>query len=163
MPVSKETFLIKTNDFLFTVTQEELESTDIIQTSPTEFNIVKDHRSVMGRVKESDISGKKLQVEVEGEIFEVEIKNSLDQMLEKMGFGVSGNKRVTDIKAPMPGLVLKISVTEGQEIKDREPVLILEAMKMENSILQNGDAIIKKIHVKSGQVVEKGQVLIELE
>lgn len=163
MPGTNETFLIKTNEFLFTVTLEELQSIDIIQTSPAEFNLIKDHRSITGKVRASDVTGKKLQVEIEGEIFQVEIKNSLDQMLEKMGFGVGSNKRATDIKAPMPGLVLKVSVTEGQEAKEGEPVLILEAMKMENSILLNSAAKIKKIHVKSGQVVEKGQVLVELE
>jgi len=163
MPGSNESFLIKANEFLFTVTKEELESTDIIQTSPTEFNLIKNHRSLTGKVSESDVTAKKLQVELEGEIFEVEIKNGLDQMLEKMGFGSAGNKRVADIKAPMPGLVLKVSVTEGQEVKEGEPVLILEAMKMENSITLSGASIIKKICVKNGQVVEKGQVLVELE
>ena len=163
MTGSNETFLIKANEFLFTATQEGLESMNILQTSPTEFNIIKDHRSVTGKVRESGIAAKKLQVEVEGEIFEIEIKNSLDQMLEKMGFGGGAGKRIADIKAPMPGLVLKLFITEGQEVKDGEPVLILEAMKMENSIMITGDAKIKKIHVKSGQVVEKGQVLVELE
>jgi len=59
--------------------------------------------------------------------------------------------------------VLHVSVTEGQEIKEGEPVLVLEAMKMENSIVLHGDAKIKKILVKTGQSVEKGQVLVELE
>jgi len=87
----------------------------------------------------------------------------LDQMLEKMGFGMADGKHIEDIRAPMPGLVLHVSVTEGQEIKDGEPVLVLEAMKMENSIILHGDAKIKKILVKTGQSVEKGQVLVELE
>ena len=69
MTGSNETFLIKANEFLFTATQEGLESMNILQTSPTEFNIIKDHRSVTGKVKESGITGKKLQVEVGGEVF----------------------------------------------------------------------------------------------
>jgi len=59
--------------------------------------------------------------------------------------------------------VLQVSVTESQEVKEGDPILILEAMKMENSITLHHDAKIKKIHVKSGQSVEKGQVLVELE
>jgi len=163
MPVNNERFLIKVNEFLFTMSQEELQAIDIMQTSPTEFHLIKDHHSVTGKVREPVSNGKKLQIEIEGEIFEVEIKSSLDQMLEKMGFGVGIGKRITDIKAPMPGLVLKVFITEGQEVKDGEPVLILEAMKMENSIILNSDAKIKKIHVRSGQAVEKGQVLVEFE
>jgi biotin carboxyl carrier protein len=151
------------NEFLFRTTQEELESTDIIKKSATEFHLIKDHHSVMGKVHESDVTGKKLRIEVEGAIFDVEIKDPLDQMLEKMGFGMGGGKRVGNVKAPMPGLVLQVSVTEGQDVKEGEIILILEAMKMENSIMLNGNAKIKKIHVKNGQAVEKGQVLVELE
>ena len=56
-----------------------------------------------------------------------------------------------------------MSVTEGQEVKEGEPALVLEAMKMENNIILHGDAKIKKVLVKRGQSVDKGQVLIELE
>ena len=63
----------------------------------------------------------------------------------------------------MPGLVLEISVTEGQEVGEGEKILILSAMKMENSILIHTRATIKKIIVSAGQAVEKGQVLVELE
>src|SRR4051812_4486089 len=101
MTNKQEAFLVKVNEFLFTVTQEELKSIDIIQTSSTEFHLIKDHHSLTGKIKEPDFTGNKLQVEVEGENFEVEIKDRLDQMLEKMGFGIGVGKRVTDIKAPM--------------------------------------------------------------
>jgi len=163
MPDKNETFMVKVNEFIFKITKEELESTDIIKKSTTGFHLIKDHRSVMGNVHELDVTGKKLRIELEDDIFEVEIKDQLDQMLEKMGFNVSGGKRVEDIRAPMPGLVLQVSVTESQEVKEGDPILILEAMKMENSITLHHDAKIKKIHVKSGQSVEKGQVLVELE
>jgi len=163
MPYKNETFIVKVNEFFFTITQEELESADIIKRSDTEFHLLKDHQSVYGQVHESDASGKKLRIEVEGELFDVEIKDRLDQMLEKMGFEAGGSKRITDIKAPMPGLVLKISVRAGQGVKEGDSILILEAMKMENSIMIHSGAKIKTIHVKQGQSVEKGQVLVELE
>jgi biotin carboxyl carrier protein len=63
----------------------------------------------------------------------------------------------------MPGLVLDISVLEGQEVKEGDRILILEAMKMENSIMIHTDAIIKGIRVKAGQAVDKGQVLVDLD
>ena len=160
---SNDIFKIQVNEFIFHTTLEELRSTVIIARSATEFHVIHNHRSVDGKVHECDLSAKKLRVEVEGEMFEVEIKDPLDQMLEKMGFGMVDGKHIEDIKAPMPGLVLHVSVTEGQEIKEGEPVLVLEAMKMENSIVLHGDAKIKKILVKTGQSVEKGQVLVELE
>jgi biotin carboxyl carrier protein len=80
-----------------------------------------------------------------------------------MGFGLAANKQIKEIKAPMPGLVLEIAVTDGQEVNDGDKILILGAMKMENSILIHTCARIKKVAVVSGQAVEKGQVLVELE
>jgi biotin carboxyl carrier protein len=58
---------------------------------------------------------------------------------------------------------LQISVENGQQVSEGDKILILEAMKMENSILIHADAVIKKIIVSAGQAVEKGQVLVELE
>ena len=80
-----------------------------------------------------------------------------------MGFGKASIKQVKEIKAPMPGLVLEIAVTDGQEVSEGDKLLILEAMKMENSIMIQTSAIIKKVSVSAGQAVEKGQVLVELE
>ena len=63
----------------------------------------------------------------------------------------------------MPGLVLDIPVEVGQEVEKGEGVLILEAMKMENVIKSAGVGTIKAIHIKQGEAVEKGQLLIEME
>lgn len=163
MSGKNEAFLVKANEFIFSIPQEKLESVDIIKKPGNEFHVIKDHRSIKALVHEIDATGKKLRIEIDGETFDVEIKDRLDQMLEKMGFDAAREKRVPDIKAPMPGLVLKVFVTEGQQVKNGEPIIVLEAMKMENSIVSQGDATIKKIDVKSGQTVEKGQVLVELE
>jgi biotin carboxyl carrier protein len=62
----------------------------------------------------------------------------------------------------MPGLVLKVLVSEGDLIKKGEGLLVLEAMKMENLIKAPADIKISKINIKSGQIVEKNQVLISL-
>ena len=70
--------------------------------------------------------------------------------------------KINAIKPTMPGLVIEICVNEGQEIVENDKVLILEAMKMENVIKIPHEAVVKKILVKTGQAVEKGQTLIEL-
>ena len=100
---------------------------------------------------------------MDGETYNVEIKDELDQMLDVMGFSVSTAKLIKEVKAPMPGMVLEVVVKEGQQIKEGEKILILGAMKMENSILGHSDATIKRVAVTVGQAVEKGQVLVELE
>ena len=83
--------------------------------SEDSFNLLKDHKSVSAKVLEA--TGKKIKVEIEGETFDVEIKDELDQTLEQMGFGKASLKQIKEIKAPMPGLVLEVAVSEGQEVK----------------------------------------------
>jgi biotin carboxyl carrier protein len=63
----------------------------------------------------------------------------------------------------MPGLILEIHVQTGQEVNEDDPLLILEAMKMENVITSPRDGIIKSITVKKGETVDKNQLLIEFE
>ena len=63
----------------------------------------------------------------------------------------------------MPGLILEINVEVGQEVVENDPLLILEAMKMENSFVSPRDGKIKSIAVVKGQAVDKGQLLIEFE
>lgn len=87
------------------------------------------------------------------------VKDSLEKVLENMGM-TGGNQKVKDLKSPMPGLVIKIMVSAGQEVKKDEPLLVLEAMKMENLIKSPADGIIEKIMVGSGDKTEKNQVLI---
>ena len=154
---------VKANEFEFSFTKEEIEAADIVRKSPVEFNLLKDNRSVNAKLTGAGRNAKQLTIEVEGESFTIEIREELDLVLDKMGFGLTANKLIKEIKAPMPGLVLEIAVIEGQQIAEGEKILILAAMKMENSILIHTNATIKKILVSAGQAVEKGQVLVELE
>jgi biotin carboxyl carrier protein len=163
MPDSNTTYKVKSNEFIFTFTKAEIDAIDLVKKTPTEFNVVKDHRSVNAKIIEADSTAKKQTIEVDGESFLIEIEDELDQVLDKMGFGAVANKQIKEIKAPMPGLVLEIAVIEGQEVKEGDKILILVAMKMENSILVHTNAIIKRIAVTAGQAVEKGQVLVELD
>lgn len=163
MPDSNSTYIIKVNDFEFSFTTEDADAADIIEISPGSFNLLKDNRSVNVQILETDLLIKQLVAELDGETFNISIKDELDQMIDKMGFNSVSKKQIKEIKAPMPGLVLEIAVTEGQELAEGDKVLILEAMKMENSIMIQTKAKIKKILVKTGQAVDKGQVMIELE
>jgi len=66
------------------------------------------------------------------------------------------------VLAPIPGLVLRLLVKEGDSVNAGDPVLILEAMKMESEITSTATGIIKKISVKEGTSVQEGEVLIEV-
>lgn len=163
MPNSLPVYKVKVNEFEFAFTKEQIDAVDLVKKSPSEFNLIKDHRSVNARLIEADNDARKLTIAVGGENFAIEIKDELDQMLDKMGFSTVANKQIKEIKAPMPGLVLEIAVTEGQEVKEGDRILILVAMKMENSIVIHTNAKIKRIAVTAGQAVDKGQLLVELD
>lgn len=163
MSDSKTAYKVKSNAFEFSFSKEEIESADLVKLSSTSFNLIKDNRSVTAKLIGADSSGKKVTIEVEGETFDLEIKDELDLLVEQMGFSTAATKHVKEIKAPMPGLVLEINVNDGQVVNEGDKLLILEAMKMENSIMIQTNATIKRIAVKSGQAVEKGQLLVELE
>jgi biotin carboxyl carrier protein len=157
-----KTFKVKANDFEFYFDQATIDQADFYKKSETEFNIIRNNRSANATLLESDITGKKVTIEVEGESFVLEIRDELDQRLDSMGFSNVSSKHIKEIKAPMPGLVIDVAVKEGQEVKEGDRLLILEAMKMENSIIIHANATIKRIAVTAGQAVDKGQVLVEL-
>ena len=87
---------------------------------------------------------------------------TVDLLVEHFGFSSKASKKANEIKAPMPGMVLSVMVTEGQNVLKGESVLILEAMKMENVIKAPADCIVKTVKIKQGNAVEKNQVIIEL-
>ena len=69
---------------------------------------------------------------------------------------------MVSIEAPMPGTIIDIMVEEGAEVKEGEPIIILEAMKMQNEINSHITGIVKAVSVKKNETVMKDDVLIEI-
>lgn len=67
-----------------------------------------------------------------------------------------------DVTAPLPGTVISVNVTEGQQVKAGQVLVVFEAMKMENEIVAPVDGTVKKIHVSKGTVLETGMVVVSL-
>ena len=98
-----------------------------------------------------------------GRDFRVEV---LEERAAQLGAlaGVGGRKpRVASLAAPMPGLVVRIEVKEGDEVEEGDALLIVEAMKMENELRAAAAARVVRVPVHPGQAVEKGQLLVEFE
>jgi len=106
---------------------------------------------------------KKVVLKINNKTAEVRLEEPLDALLNSLGFSSANSAKIKQVKSPMPGLVLSISAEVGKEIKKDEPLLILEAMKMENVIKSPTDGIVKSISVNAGQAVEKGSVMITFE
>jgi acetyl/propionyl-CoA carboxylase alpha subunit len=67
------------------------------------------------------------------------------------------------LKAPMPGLVVRVPLEEGQTVEAGAPLVVLEAMKMENELKAPARLRVKRVRVRAGEAVEKGQLLVEFE
>lgn len=106
---------------------------------------------------------KKVLLKVNNKTAEVRLEEPLDALLNSLGFSSANSSKIKQVKSPMPGLVLSIGAEVGKEVKKDEPLLILEAMKMENVIKSPTDGIVKSISVNAGQAVEKGSVMITFE
>lgn len=136
---------------------------DVVQLAAHTFHILKDHVSYTAELVEADYEAKKFVVKVNGERHEIQIKDRFDLLLDKLGLNQANTRKMNDLRAPMPGLVLEIKAQPGQEVKQGDPILILEAMKMENILKAPGDGKIRAVKVHIRQNVEKNQVLVEFE
>jgi len=110
-----------------------------------------------------DKENKLVIVRIEGKKFAVQIKEPVDLMLDKLGISIKSTKKVNNLKAPMPGLVIKILAEQGKHYKAGDALMILEAMKMENVFKAAADVTIKAIEITERQTVEKGQILMVFE
>ncbi len=119
--------------------------------------------SYTASVENIDTSTKELSIKISGEVYHIAIKEPIDQLLSSMGMDLKSMQKVEPVKAPMPGLVLKILVIPGQQINTGDGLLVLEAMKMENILKATGPATVKAIKVTEKTAVEKGAILIDLE
>lgn len=110
-----------------------------------------------------DHAEKTVFLRINGEKRAYKIRDSFDEKLEKLGMAQMGIRKFNELKSPMPGLVLNIAAEAGAEVKKGDPLIVLEAMKMENILRAPGDVKIKEIKVQKGAAVEKNKVLITFE
>lgn len=123
-------------------------------------HLIQGSQSMEAELLSLDHETKTMQIRLGHKTATLQVKDRFDLLLEKMGMAQTGTGNLKDIKAPMPGLILDLKVGPGDVVKKGDVVLILEAMKMENSIKSPGDGIVKEIKVVLKQSVEKNQVLI---
>lgn len=149
--------------FHFDFETESISQLNAVSIETNKFHILDQNLPYKAEIISSDFNQKKYTVRVNHNIYYVAISNPLDTLIKEMGFEVGKTKLVNFIKAPMPGLILEINVIVGQTVKENDNLLILTAMKMENSFLSPREGIIKKIAISVGDSVVKGDLLIEFE
>jgi biotin carboxyl carrier protein len=160
---------IKVNDFSFEtdtaggtllINGNEVDA-DISKINSSTWHIIINFQSYTAEVVSFNRSEKTAGIRVNNNVYTITAKDQFDMLLEKSGLGKVNAPRLTELRAPMPGMVLKTFVGPGAAVKNGDNLFILEAMKMENIIKATADGNIKLIKIKAGDKVEKGEILIE--
>ena len=125
------------------------------------FHIIYENESFIVELIKVELETKEATFKINGEFVDIKLRDKFDILLEKLGMSHLTVKKLKDIKAPMPGLILKILVKEGDEIEKDQALVILEAMKMENVIKSPIEGVISKVSVQEGENVEKNHKMIE--
>ncbi len=124
------------------------------------FSVLVDGQSTSAIVHRT---GDTCQVIADGVAHSVQVESERQRLLKKIAGVVGTHKRREEITAPMPALVVRIEVQEGDRVEKGQGLIVLEAMKMENEIKSPDDGVVKRIAVSAGSTVEKGQILVTLE
>ncbi len=157
-------FQLTINDlFNANLNSSDVESLDVVTLDEGQFHLIHNGKSYRAELISMEFESKTVQLKINGNHHEVKIADHFDLLVKKMGLSANIIHKISEIKAPMPGLVLSIAVEPGMEVVQGDQLLILEAMKMENVIKSPGEGKVKKIHVAKGKAVEKGELLIEME
>jgi len=134
---------------------------DVKQLNSSTWHVINELQSYNVELIGFDSAAKTAEIKVNNSIYSITAKDQFDVLLEQMGLSNLNAAKISELKAPMPGMVLKVFVAEGTEVKKGDNLFILEAMKMENIIKSPDDVTIKTVKIKPGDKVEKGQVLLQ--
>ncbi|MEM6893042.1 MAG: biotin/lipoyl-containing protein [Bacteroidota bacterium] len=154
-------YLVTVSDTPIEINADALDELDAISQGNNSYHVIADQKAYRANIVSAD--GKQLSVNINGNLHEITIADVNDQMVKAMGLLEASAQKINDVQAPMPGLIVSIKVSPGQTIAKDDQLLVLSAMKMENIILAAGEGVVKSIHVKEGEAVDKGQVIIEME
>ncbi|MFT4848622.1 MAG: biotin carboxyl carrier protein [Sediminicola sp.] len=154
--------VIVNDNYDFSISKDEAEKFDTLTSNSTAHVIINNQSRIVEIIK-ADFLNRDYTIKVNGNRYAIHIENELDGLISEMGLSLTDDVAVSEIEAPMPGLIIDVFVSEGQEVKKGDFLCVLEAMKMENTLLCTGDGIIKTVKISKGQTVDKGDMLIEFE
>jgi biotin carboxyl carrier protein len=138
----------------------ELRHADFVPLGDTLFSVIREtlsHELII-----EPLNSRELDIVMNGRQYQV---NVLDERAMLMGIrkgDAASEGGEISVKAPMPGLIVAVTVEEGHEVTRGQTVVILESMKMQNELKSPRDGVVQRISVKAGETVEQNKILITL-
>jgi biotin carboxyl carrier protein len=151
---------IRKNNFTGMLDGKEVQG-DFVKINDYQYHLLYKGQSYNIDVVKLNREEKTLVLRINSRKVNLQLRDKYDELLHNLGMDALASKKVNDIKAPMPGMVLNILVHEGSEVKKGDALLVLEAMKMENIIKSPCDGVVKRVAANKGIAVEKNQLLIQ--
>ena len=155
-----KTYLIEINDERkITFNGQELPIDFANVSDQPVYNVIIDGQSYEALIYEGEDGA--WNVQLRGDLYNVLVEDEREKRLRAAGGGgVQGASGEYHLKAPMPGLIVAVPVTEGQEVRKGDNLIILESMKMQNELKAQRPGVVSRIKVKPGDSVDQGQVMI---
>lgn len=157
--INDRVYSIAKKENKYFLNQEDFE-VDFYQRNKNQFHIIHNHVSLSAEVLSFDPQQKKIELAIGGKTFHCKISGDHDPLIEKMKAAAGNEALHREVVSPMPGLIQKIFVKEGDAVTSNAPLMILNAMKMENVLKSPVNGTVAKICIEESEQVEKGKVLI---
>ena len=136
---------------------------DMTQKDASNWVVNKDGKEYRIEVANLDTDNKVAIIRINGRKYSLKLQDQFDQLLKDLGLEGMAVKKISEIKSPMPGLVLDILVQPGDSLKKGDQVLVLEAMKMENILRAEKKGIVAKINAAAGDSLAVDAIIMEFE
>jgi biotin carboxyl carrier protein len=149
--------------FTFDVQPADVQHLDLVAQPDGSHHLLLNGKAYRIETLDAHYPSRTFTFRINGNRYHVHVADHYERLVQRLGLHTGGAQRINAVKAPMPGLVLNIVAEPGQEVQQGDPLLILEAMKMENVLKAAGDGRVKAVKVNKGQPVDKGMLLIEME
>ncbi|RZK22147.1 MAG: biotin/lipoyl-binding protein [Hymenobacter sp.] len=133
----------------------------VSQLAPGRYQVLHHERAFTVEVLAADYASKTFSLKVNGQRIDLQAQNQLDKLLARLGLSDAAATKVNELKAPMPGLIVEVRAQPGQAVQKGDPLLVLEAMKMENILKAPADGVVASIKVGPRDNVTKGQLLVQ--
>lgn len=135
----------------------ELRDVDFLNLGGSLFSLITENKSFEAVIDDDE---GRIAVMMRGRLFEAQVLDERAMLLlQRRGGQPSGSG---EINAPMPGLIVEVTVESGQTVQQGETLIILESMKMQNELKSPVDGVVGSIHVSADQAVNKNDLLVEI-